>query len=142
MRGLTKVAKIAKKGQLGDIYRDEFAELTTLGEEMREAYDNTPESLQSSGVGEARGAAADTLEGLTEDEVPEAISTLEVDYPFDTKKKPSRSDRRDNAVAALSAIVDRLQEDEKVSETHADFLQGLEELISEAEGVEFPGMYG
>ena len=62
---------------IADAISEAYGELQTIGEEMREAFDNTPESLQSGGVGEARGEAADALENISELDVPEALQDIQ-----------------------------------------------------------------
>jgi hypothetical protein len=94
---------------------DAFGELTTLGEEMRESFDNTPENFQTSGVGEARGEAADALENLSEPSVPSELADYAVSWSTralspSQMRKQSRASRRDDAVATLQAVVDRLEE--------------------------------
>ncbi|HEX2557439.1 MAG TPA: hypothetical protein VHK86_03880, partial [Nitrososphaera sp.] len=130
-----------------------YGELQTLGEEMREAYDNTPESLQNSGVGEARGEAADNLENISEPNVPEELMGDKFTFKFNssTKKKTSRSDRRYEAVEtlqAVSAFLGDIEEnrDGKYSKEEvqaaSDFVQDIDQMVDEAEAVDFPGMYG
>ena len=71
---------VAISTTVGDAISTAFGIIEDLATEMRDAYDNTPESLQSSGVGEARGEAADALEGISEvDDVPEQVCRAEGD---------------------------------------------------------------
>jgi hypothetical protein len=44
-----------------DLVEGAYAEIESLGEEMREAYENMPESLQQADIGQRRGEAADNL---------------------------------------------------------------------------------
>lgn len=140
-----------------DAVSEAHGELVSLGEEMREAYDNTPESLQQSGVGEARGEAADTLENIDEPEVPTELQgdkfTVKWTVRALTPKqqdKLSRSARRDEAITTLQAVIDRLQEiaadetghTEEEREAAGAFVDDVQNAHDEAEGVEFPGMYG
>jgi hypothetical protein len=139
-----------------DAIFEAYGELQSLGEEMREAYDNTPESLQNDGVGAARGEAADNLENINEPEVPTLLQgekfkmkwTVRVHPP---SKRLSRSDRRYEAVETLNQVVAFLEEiqesegdnyssDEK--QAASDFVDEVQQMIDEAENVEFPGMYG
>jgi hypothetical protein len=141
---------------IGDAVSEAFGELQTLGEEMREAFDNTPESLQQSGVGERRGEAADALENLTEPSVPKSLEPLVVKWQVrilspSAERRKTRSDRRYEAVETLNVVKDFLDEikdadknlfsdDEKEeAETLRD---EIENLVDEAESVEFPGMRG
>lgn len=142
---------IKHESTIGGIVADAMSELECLGEEMREAFDNTPESLQNGGVGEARGQAADDLEGLSEPNVPKCLEELKVEWTERKggKRRASRASRRDDAVSMLNRAVDRLNEyeaDEANSEddrSEAEQLRDeIENLISEAENVYFPGMFG
>lgn len=147
------MAKMVKvKAFISDAVSGAFSIVEELAGEMREAFDNTPESLQNSGVGEARGEAADNLENISEVDVPERFTNEEwsvtwVEYPSG-KRGLSRSKRRDNAVAAMDAVIARLDEviDDSTDEARvsdAETLRDdLENAKSELEAVEFPGMYG
>jgi hypothetical protein len=143
---------------LEDAISEAFGELTTLGEEMREAFDNTPESLQSSGVGERRGEAADALENLQEPDVPEELKgdafkmnwQVHVLSPSAERRK-SRAMRRDEAVETLQNVVGYLNDDieaneekysEAIREAASSLADDVENLINEAEEIEFPGMRG
>lgn len=137
-------------GTVSECIDDGLAELQSLGEEMREWADN----MENGNLGATQkcqdvGAAADTLEGLdTSIEVPDSAAEEEVKYQSGSKGRSlSRSLRRDNAVAMLQAARDRLEElkYEAGEDSDEDFdspIDSLESVISEAEGVEFPGMYG
>jgi hypothetical protein len=152
---------------IGDAVSDAFSALESLGEEMRESYDNTPENFQQSGVGEARGEAADALENLSEPSVPAELEEIKVSWSVPVlspskARKQSRSDRRYEATATLQAVIsvledirdyepeldaegavvgERLYSEDQVSEADS-FLDEVQNLIDEAEAVEFPGMYG
>lgn len=145
-----------------DAIDEAWGELTTLAEEMREAFDNTPEGRQNDGAGAARGEAADTLENLTEPTMPDELKVKEGEDPakFTVKwsvrilspsaeRRKTRSDRRYEATETYSAVKDFLEgiadnseysNDEK--EAAATLVDEIESVVDEAEGVEFPGMYG
>ena len=152
---------LPREMSMADAVSDAMSELQALGEEMREAYDNTPESLQQSGVGEARGEAADNLENLNEPDVPEALQAVVVSWSVrelspSAARKQSRSDRRDAALETLSAVTAKLEDikdyeakegeapeyTESQREEAESFLDEVQTLIDDAEAVEFPGMYG
>lgn len=136
---------LKRKLSIADAVSEGFSSLEGLGEEMRESFDNTPESLQQSGVGEARGEAADALEGLSEPDIPESLQAIEFEYSyFPPKKKASRSDRRDEATSLILAALEHLDslEDEKLKEDIESIHDDLEQLVSAAEDVTFPGMFG
>lgn len=139
-----------------DAVSEAFGELQSLGEEMRDAYDNTPESLQNDGVGAARGEAADALENINEPDVPTELQgdnfkvkwTVKILSPS-AQRRQSRSDRRYEAVETLNQVVQYLgeiQDDEKMSDDVKDaatiLIDEIQTVIDEAEAVEFPGMYG
>ncbi len=139
-----------------DAVSEACGEIASLAEEMREAYDNTPESLQQSPVGEARGEAADALENISELDVPEELQGDEFKVRWRVhlltpkqQMKQSRSARCAEAVTTLEQVVERLsllQDDLAytwaVREAATAFIDDVQGVIDDAEGVEFPGMYG
>lgn len=139
-----------------DAISEACGEITSLAEEMRDAFDNTPESLQSSGAGEARGEAADALENISEPDVPEELQgdKFKIKWhvralPAKQQAKLSRAARRDEAVQTLTAVVERLNAitddaefTEEEREAASGFADEVQQIIDEAEAVEFPGMYG
>jgi hypothetical protein len=161
---------------ISDAVSDAFGNLQALGEEMREVFDNTPENFQTSGVGEARGEAADALENLSEPYVPGELEGIVVSWSIPVlspskQRRQSRSDRRNDAIATLQAVVSRLEEirdyeqpknenddgeelkegqpgyekpeyEQSAVDEADSFIDEIENLISEAEDVNFPGMYG
>jgi hypothetical protein len=142
-----------RKVTLENAVSEAFSELQSLAEEMREAFDNTPESLQRSGVGEAREAAADALEQIEKIEVPKPLKEIEIElldlHQGGGKRGLSRPKRRDNAVNIIENVISLLDDihgDEKKSEDIRDaaneLRDSLENAKDSAEGVEFPGMYG
>lgn len=137
--------RYTQKVKLADAVSEAWGALEGLGEEMREAHDNTPEALQSSPVGEARGEAADNLEGLSEPVVPDSLAEREVEVSR-VRRTPkqaarlSRPARRDDAVMVIAAVIDHL---DKVEGEEAEALRDeLDSLQSDAEDVDFPGMFG
>lgn len=139
-----------------DAISEAYGDLESLAGEMRDAFDNTPESLQNDGVGAARGEAADALENISEPTVSDELQgdkfkvkwTVRVLSPSALRKQ-SRSSRRDEAVQTLNAVVERLEEfetDDKATDEEkqaaSEFVDEIQQMIDEAEAVEFPGMYG
>lgn len=125
---------------------DAWNTLEELASEMREAFDNTPESLQNSGAGEARGIAADALENLSEPDVPEGFGDIAIKFEY-RPFKTSRAGRRDEAVNLLDHVVNALNElefedDSEKTQERDDFVSEVEDLKDSADSVEFPGMYG
>jgi len=140
---------LAREMSMSEAVSEAMSELQTLAEEMREAFDNTPESLQGGGVGEARGEAADNLENLSEPDVPTSLEAIKVAWSVrelspSKLRKQSRSDRRNDALE--TAKLEEIKDDEASSEELAGDAETLrdeiENLMSDAENVEFPGMYG
>lgn len=149
---------------VGDAINTAFSTIEDLASELREAYENTPESLQQSGAGEARGEAADTLENISEPDVPECAQELPVAFThMPLPRRSSRSDRLADglgyAYQAIEVIEERIEvltkqqsdndkDDSAVAETQEeiDALDSLRDevttMIEEAESVEFPGMFG
>ena len=132
---------------------DAFSALDELGSECREIADNASEGLSQTQRIQTLGETADTLEGLSAvDDIPEAVKELPVSYPAaePTRKRqsPSRAVRCGNAVTMLQAGIDTLTEWIENNPEHesVDDVQGVidevEQAIGEAEGCEFPGMFG
>jgi hypothetical protein len=143
---------IERKETLAEAVSWAFTDLTGLGDEMREAFDNTPESLQQSGVGMAREEAASTLECLSQPDVPAELAEVQVMWS-EVSRAPSRhvsrAMRRDDAIAILDACVSVLSETADNESNPQDLRNAasclrdeIEGAKEEAEYVEFPGMYG
>ena len=149
-------APIQSKLSIADAVSEAFSEITSLGDEVREAYDNTPESLQNSSIGEARDECASALEQINEPDVPEELGKIEVEVyrPSRTPKqqaKLSRRERRDDAVQIMDAVMQRLDEyldgtenspKQDIREEAQALRDEIELAKDEAEQVEFPGMRG
>ena len=142
-----------RKLTLADAVSEACSVAQDLGNELREAFDNTPESLQQSAVGQAREEAADTLEGFDEVEVPESLSKVEMvhterELTFKQQNKQSRSNRRDGACALLDGVIsacDDIMGDDTKKDLHEDAEALHEELSTfkdNFEAVEFPGRNG
>lgn len=125
--------------------------LLELADEMSNWYDSMPENLQSSSKADAVQEAQQTLEGCEEPDIPKAFENILLDVHILHKKRKSRSDRRNDAVTYLQTAGDRLREIESDDEAFPDqdlrddaclLADEVENIISEAENVEFPGMFG
>lgn len=150
-RGVPGPAATVRKMSVESAISEAFSELEELGNEMREWSDNLQDNFSGTAKAEAVGDAADTLEGLSVPDVAGSVADIEVTITdLKPRKKPySRAARRDQAVYILESCVQALTEfrdDESISEdvaATADDLTGeLENAKDEAEGIEFPGMYG
>lgn len=147
---------------------DAFSEIESLAEEMREAFENTPESLQGSGAGEARGEAADNLESLHSDQpdIPDICTEIEVYFlpAKDTSSRAKRAsavqDMLSSAAGEIRSFIENYEEDEEEGKEVKEGEEGeekkdapdmdelesladkLEEIGEEVGGITFPGMYG
>jgi hypothetical protein len=123
--------------------------LEELASECREIVDNASEGLAQTQRIQTLEQTASSLENLSEPSVPEKFVEIQVKYDWATKSRGvSRAVRCSNAVSALQAVVGACEErlenksengDLEEIETLRDECQGA---IDEAEGCEFPGMYG
>jgi hypothetical protein len=92
---------------------------------------------------------ADTLEGFEEPDVPETLSSVEVEFVVMSERESrmlesSRSLRCSNAVARLQAVIEVLEAKEDDGELADDVEQlrdDVQLIIDDAEGIEFPSMY-
>jgi hypothetical protein len=135
-----------------------FCCIEELAGEMRDAFENTPESLQGSGAGAAREEAADQLENIYEPSVPDTVQHLPVVFALlPLSRRATRSERLNDglqyAMSAIEVMQERIDTDyadeEKLTPEQKDQLAEITEcidnvqaMIDEAEGVSFPGMYG
>lgn len=133
---------------------DACSSLEELGSECRELVDNASENLQQTSRIQTFEETAGTLEGISEPDVPECISELPITYSEQVSTRKgrgeSRSVRCSNAVSVLQAAESAAQEwyDDEANAEHEDrddvdaFITELQNIIGDAEGCEFPGMYG
>lgn len=144
-------------------------ELTTLRDELQEWRDNLPESLQSGSKADQLDEAISALDDADCFNAPDCVTESAEDGDGDscgyvgglrftvlvsTKKRLSRSARRDEACAVLRGAVDAMNEaleaeydpeDDRYEATRDDIescITDIESLIDNAEGADFPGMYG
>ena len=129
---------------------DAVGELQCLGEELREWYDNLPESLQQSDKAYTLDESAGMLEAVYEPDLDD--SATEVDVVFiPAINISSRRDRHAEAIAMLEAAKEALitadegldgELDLTKDNTHEEGVNDIENIIHEVECVEFPGMFG
>lgn len=134
-----------KEMELSQVIDEACDRLAELGDEMQEAFDNTPEGLQNSAVGEARQEAADQFASLDKPSVHESIESTKIKVgvpvrsPSETKRL-SRAARRDDAVTMLQDALGALEDMPEPRYAHVDeLIEELGQLIGEAEAIEFPG---
>jgi hypothetical protein len=118
-----------------------------LADECALARDNFPNPDHPKA--EAFGEAADALEGIwgLDGRLPEEVTQLEVRYvEFHPRRRAhniSRAMRLANASAAAQAAKERLESSELAgTDDVAEMIERLDEALTMAEGVEFPGLYG
>lgn len=144
---------------------DAFSDIESLGQELRDAYDNMPEGLQQGDVGQRRDEAASALEDIAcnKPDVPDLMGFLGDVVHYPDLKATSRRERADEAASMLESVVNELNkwiEELKIkhAETGGDrepytdaefdtsdlesFVSELEDQISTIREVDFPGMYG
>jgi hypothetical protein len=147
-----------REATLADAANEAYSEFMALGEEMREWADNLEEKFSATDRYARISEAADALEGLSEPNYPDWASKTKVQISELVKppRKVSRATRRDNACAILDTCMEVcnewLDENDKPENRSDEMLEiigeitqirdDLENLKDEAEGVEFPGMYG
>jgi hypothetical protein len=125
---------------------DAYFELSQLADEMREAFDSTPEQFQSNS-GKDRGIAADILEAIMSPCVPASIAGKEhwigwIEKRAGRKGKLFRPARRDNAVSCLKAALAYASGISDDTMDMKQFRQDLEIDIHNLELIHFPGMSG
>ena len=133
---------------IGELISDAYSEVESLAGEVRDWYDNLPESFQSGDKGDRLSEAADALENISDStDLPQPVSDYKVVY-YPSLDSSSRADRASDAAAMLRAAVEGIDdyiEDQGEKFKDDDGLEGtkgeLENHADEIEGVEFPGMF-
>lgn len=146
------------------LVEDAYSEIESLASEARECADN----MEAGNLGQTQrcqtfAETADTLEGISAPDVPDAFDEVEVVRLPTLSDSTSRAHRLSEAVSDLQLACDEVEswlEDNKQSgadatdeeeekeddEVDADeveaAIQEIRDHADEAEGVEFPGMYG
>lgn len=143
MKSKTEV-RAARRGEvtkrMQDLLADVYSEMDELKDELQSWRDNLPDNLQD---GEKAGELDDTvtaIEEIEEIECPTALEDKEVTWVESTKKRKSRSARRDECTKALSAAIDTvraLNDDGQYDQ----FLDTMEEAMEQYESIDFPGMH-
>jgi hypothetical protein len=134
-----------KEMELSEVISTACGVFADLADELQEAYDNTPENIQNSAVGEARQEAADALSSLDQPSVHESIEATKIKVSIPVRSpsasaKLSRSSRRDDAVMLLQNALDQLSEQPEPHYAHVDqLIEELDQLIGEVEAIDFPG---
>lgn len=139
---------IQREEDLASVVSGAFSEIEELASECRGIVENAPAGLDGTERIQTFDSTAEILESLSPPAVAEALSALRCSYTTTKPRKRrglSRAARCGDAIGMLQAVVDVLGDIGEEDPRHADALAltgDLEEAISEAEGAEFPGMFG
>lgn len=133
---------------------DAYSALEDLGNECREIVDNAPEGLNQTDRIQTFDETAGTLENMSAPDIPECVQDLAIGYSEAVWARKrggiSRARRCENAASVLQAAVGALEEwlDDEANAEHddRDEVESLKDQLDsdagEAEGCEFPGMFG
>lgn len=143
---------------VGDAINTMCSGIESLGQELRDWYDNMPENMQGGSKGDEVDEAATTLEDISEPDVPASIK----DFPLSFRalpllKRATRSDRLDDflsygrqAIEVIEARIEGLavRDPARTEEDQQEEIDAMETLrdetqqcIDDAENVSFPGAY-
>jgi hypothetical protein len=102
-------------GSVEDFISGGFSEIVSVGEELREAYDNAPDNLKETDVNTRRDEAASTIENLSEPSVNSSIlgaldcaASIDMGKTYRGRQSQSRACRIANGAAQLQAAVDAI----------------------------------
>lgn len=137
------------KSTIGALVADGFSALEELGGELREWYDNLPENFQNnrSDIDEAASA----LENISQpDDAPEVVADIEVEYLPARRSATSRRACRDQVTYELGVAIEAAQGwlNDEVNAGHESrddvesWTDAVQNMLDEADGVDFPGMHG
>ena len=143
-----------------------FSEIEELASECRELVDNVVDNLKNTGRIQIFDETASVLEGMQEVDAPddlpdvagvglETFLSITQYVPRPKNGRTSRAVRCENAcimgragIDAVRAYLDAPEFEDPADELHdlltewRDFCVEIEGYLDEAEGVEFPGMFG
>jgi len=150
---MAKIKFTRVKSTVADAVGEAWAELESLKDEFREMHDNCNEGLQQTQKMQTVDETASTLENMSEPEVPDWLCPTEVTIQRWANARKgrglSRADRCGQACDIIDSVVTELESEAKVDGVDQDkkeaveaLRDALEEIRNEAEGLEFPGMYG
>lgn len=129
---------------VGALIDDGYSQAESVGEELRDWYDNLPESFQMGDKGDLLSEGADAIENAVcekPDELPAHIADLPVVHVPDVGT--SRSAQLCEAAGMLRAALSELPESAEDEDLDLDDVRStLEQAADEFEGVECPGMFG
>lgn len=148
----SKYRIIESKGTAEEMVDGAMTDLQELRDEVREIADNAEGTgLENTSRIQTLAEAADGLDGVADETFSwdnQTLSALPVTAQIMfSRRSISRAVRCSNAVAILTAVKEALEEfqtgdDEEANSVADDLVSTLEDVISGAEGLEFPGMFG
>lgn len=129
---------------VGALIDDGYSQAESVGEELRDWYDNLPESFQMAEKGELLDEGANAVENAVcekPDDLPERIADLPAVYVPGVGT--SRSAQLCEAAEMLRMALSELPESDEDEDLDLDGVRStLEQAADEFEGVECPGMFG
>lgn len=146
----TKKKPIIVQSTIADALSSAFGEFESLGEEMRSWADSIEEKLSHTEKYSRVSECADSLEQFSEPTYDDSLGSVKVEYPQyegkSARKGLSRADRCSNACLALDACISVLDElienDPQLKDSAENLRSDIDDIKGDAEGLEFPGMYG
>jgi hypothetical protein len=152
---MARYKSTSHKTTLSGALADAYSALQELAEEVREVVDNASgTNFENTQRIQTLDETASTLEGINEVTVEGVIGDFEVEYAQSVSSRRrglSRRARCDNALDIYDTCIQVLQEksDEWSEGEHGseenpyeDLISEIENVKGEAEGCEFPGMFG
>jgi hypothetical protein len=134
-----------RKVKLIDAVEEAMTDLEDLRDEMSDWAGNMEEKFSHTEKYERVLEAADALEQIQRPDVPDHLADSEIEIaqvlPRSKSKGLSRNDRRFNAISIIESVMEHLDQLENDSDAQT-LRDELDQITSEADGVEFPGMYG
>lgn len=144
---------VARTGTVESIV-DAYSMLEELHDEVQEIVDNATDGLRETSRIQTFEETASTLDNASSPpDVPECVSDLAISYSESVHRSkragPSRAVRCENACAIIGAAIQACQDYLAEGECNEDdqgevesFISELEDMQSNAESAEFPGMFG
>jgi hypothetical protein len=110
---MARIKPVNYTTSVGDLIEAFFADMEELASEVREAYDNAPDSLKQSERNQTLEQTASSLEDLrAPDEptdFPESLRDHQCTYHTYEQRRPTRAGRRDRAVDGLTAAIEAIR---------------------------------
>lgn len=127
---------------VGEAISNALSDLESLGEELRTWVENM-ESGGFSGTSkqDTLEETASALENVEAPEIPTALEGIPVVY-LPRLEADSRSARCSEAVGLLRKVIEELEAVVEDNPDAASLASALEDICSELDGLEFPGMFG